>query len=137
MERGERCVLLATNSIRWVATDLAIMSEGILKVPMYTRQAPEELAKMMRDCDATLILCGTDELRDEGRKDRDFKTLGANPLPCYFNSGCGLYPSGPTAVEIADGEIRLVRWQRASTGKGREELQKGDLAGYLERIAAG
>ena len=78
----------------------------------------------------------TDELGYEGRKDRDFKTLGRNPPPCYFNTGCGLYPNGPTNIEIADGEIRLVRWRRSSGGEPREELLKGTLSDYLTKIDA-
>ena len=31
--------------------------------------------------------------------------------PCYFNAGCCSYPDGDiTGLELADGEIRLVRW---------------------------
>ncbi len=31
--------------------------------------------------------------------------------PCYFNAGCCCYPDGDiTGIELADGEIRLVRW---------------------------
>jgi hypothetical protein len=31
--------------------------------------------------------------------------------PCYFNTGCCSFPDGDvTGIEIADGEIRLVRW---------------------------
>jgi UDP-2,3-diacylglucosamine pyrophosphatase LpxH len=31
--------------------------------------------------------------------------------PCYFNTGCCSFPDGDiTGLEIADGEIRLVRW---------------------------
>ncbi len=47
---GERCALLAPNSVRWVAFDLAMMAEGIVVVPLYARQAPAELAAMMKDC---------------------------------------------------------------------------------------
>jgi len=31
-------------------------------------------------------------------------------LPCYFNTGCCLYSDGLTAIEVADGDISLVRW---------------------------
>ena len=32
-------------------------------------------------------------------------------VPCYFNSGCCCFSDGDiTGIEIADGEIRLVRW---------------------------
>lgn len=64
MQAGERCALLAPNSIRWPALDLAMMAEGIVVVPLYARQAPRELAAMIRDSDATRILCENAELRD-------------------------------------------------------------------------
>jgi long-chain acyl-CoA synthetase len=52
---GDRCALLAPNSIRWVALDLALMGEGINVVPLYARQAPAELAAMMKDCQPQLL----------------------------------------------------------------------------------
>ncbi len=63
-KRGDRCVLLAPNSIRWAAADLAIMAEGGIVVPLYARQAARELAGMMKDCSPSLILCGDAALRD-------------------------------------------------------------------------
>src|SRR4051812_19160746 len=48
--KGERCALLAANSKEWVAADLAIMAEGLIVVPLYSRQAPAELVAMMKDC---------------------------------------------------------------------------------------
>ncbi|MGH9529761.1 MAG: AMP-dependent synthetase/ligase [Terriglobales bacterium] len=62
--KGERCALLAHNSIRWVAMDLAIMAEGLIVVPLYARQAPAELVSMMKDCSPALICCGDAALRD-------------------------------------------------------------------------
>ncbi|MFY9584323.1 MAG: AMP-binding protein [Candidatus Acidiferrales bacterium] len=64
LRRGDRCALLAHNSIRWVAVDLAIMAEGIIVVPLYARQAPAELAAMIKDCSASLVCCGDASLRD-------------------------------------------------------------------------
>ena len=61
---GDRCALLADNGIRWVAANLAIFAEGAICVPLYSRQAPEELAAMIADCEPALLLCGTDALRD-------------------------------------------------------------------------
>jgi long-chain acyl-CoA synthetase len=52
---GERCALLAPNSIRWAAFHLALMAEGVIVVPLYSRQAPVELAGMMKDCQPRLI----------------------------------------------------------------------------------
>jgi long-chain acyl-CoA synthetase len=58
LKKGDRCVLLAPNSLRWVAMDLAIMAEGLIAVPLYARQAPGELVTMMKDCSPALICCG-------------------------------------------------------------------------------
>ena len=64
LKKGDRCALLANNSIEWVAMDLAIMAEGLIVVPLYARQAPAELAAMMKDCAPSLICCGDATLRD-------------------------------------------------------------------------
>jgi long-chain acyl-CoA synthetase len=63
LRKGDRCVLLAPNGIRWVALDLAIISEGGIVVPLYSRQAPDELVAMMKDCTPAMICCGDVSLR--------------------------------------------------------------------------
>jgi long-chain acyl-CoA synthetase len=55
---GDRCALLGANSIHWVAVDLALMAEGIIVVPLYSRQAAGELAGMMKDCSPSLLIVG-------------------------------------------------------------------------------
>jgi len=64
LHRGDRCALLAHNSVRWAAADLALMAEGIVVVPLYARQAPAELAAMMRDATPRLVLCGNPALAE-------------------------------------------------------------------------
>jgi long-chain acyl-CoA synthetase len=59
---GDRCALLGANSIQWVAVDLALMAEGIIVVPLYSRQAAGELAGMMKDCSPSLLIVGDAEL---------------------------------------------------------------------------
>lgn len=68
------------------------------------------------------------------------QAAGAVPLPgrkpCYFNTGCCSYSDGSiTGIEIADGEIRLVRWEPAATPT-RVVLFTADLAGVLAAVAA-
>jgi long-chain acyl-CoA synthetase len=63
LRKGDRCALLASNSIRWVAMDLAMMAEGLIVVPLYARQAPAELVAMMKDSEPALICCGDESLR--------------------------------------------------------------------------
>jgi long-chain acyl-CoA synthetase len=64
LEKGDRCALIAPNSIRWAALDLAIIAEGLIAVPLYARQAPTELAAMLRDARAGLVCCGDAAMRD-------------------------------------------------------------------------
>ena len=64
LKKGDRCGLLAANSIRWMALDLAAMAEGLIVVPLYFRQAPAELVAMMKDSTPSLICYGDSTLRD-------------------------------------------------------------------------
>src|ERR1700730_11434696 len=48
LQRGDRSALFAPNSVRWIAFDLALMAEGIIVVPLYSRQAPADLVAMLR-----------------------------------------------------------------------------------------
>src|SRR4051812_20323927 len=64
LSKGDRCGILAPNSIRWIAMDLAAMAEGLIVVPLYFRQAPAELVAMMKDSTPALVCCGDSKLRD-------------------------------------------------------------------------
>jgi long-chain acyl-CoA synthetase len=57
LKASDRCALLAANSIRWAALDLAMMAEGIVVVPLYARQAPPELVAMLKDSNPVRIFC--------------------------------------------------------------------------------
>ena len=64
MQTGDRVALIAANGIDWIALDLAIMAEGLIVVPLYSRQAPSELVAMMKDGSPSLVCCGDAMLRD-------------------------------------------------------------------------
>lgn len=68
LKKGDRCALLANNSVQWVALDLAMMAEGLIVVPLYARQAPAELVAMMKDCAPSLVCCGDAGLREAIRQ---------------------------------------------------------------------
>ena len=67
LPRGDRGALLAPNSIRWIALDLALMAEGIIVVPLYVRQSPSELAAMMKDSTPAAMFCSDPALAAELR----------------------------------------------------------------------
>src|SRR4029077_7769387 len=55
LQSGHRCALLGPNSVRWIAINLALMAEGLIVVALYSRQAPAELAAMLKDCQPRLL----------------------------------------------------------------------------------
>jgi long-chain acyl-CoA synthetase len=64
VQPGDRCALLGPNSIQWVAMDLGLMAEGAIVVPLYSRQAPGELAGMLRDSGARFLFVSDHALGD-------------------------------------------------------------------------
>lgn len=64
IQPGQRCGVIAANSIHWIAIDLALMAEGIIVVPLYHRQTPLELVAMLKDCQPRLVLTGDQQLAD-------------------------------------------------------------------------
>jgi long-chain acyl-CoA synthetase len=89
---GDRCALLAPNSIRWAAFDLALMAEGLIVVPLYSRQSPAELAAMMKDCEPKLLF-----VRDAALADAAMRAWTGNfssaPRPVLLDEV--LQPSAP------------------------------------------
>src|SRR5690242_225640 len=63
LSKGDRIGLLAANSIRWIALDLAAVAEGLIVVPLYSRQAPAELVAMIKDSTPAPICCGDATMR--------------------------------------------------------------------------
>lgn len=76
---------------------------------------------------------------DERDKGRVIEAVdpGKEPLPCYFNSGCGLYTDGITALEIDDDNIRLVKWSKYKFfTQTREVFHEGKVSEFLEEISS-
>ena len=76
------------------------------------------------------------EKTHEESRNRDIDPVDDDPLPCYFNTGCGLYSNGITAIEIDDDNIRLVKWHRDETKYPRfVEYKKGNLSKFVSKIS--
>jgi long-chain acyl-CoA synthetase len=56
LRAGDRCALIAGNSPAWVAADVAMMAEGIVSLPLYSRQTPAELIFALQDASPSLVL---------------------------------------------------------------------------------
>lgn len=78
----------------------------------------------------------SDKIRDEEDKNRDIVPVeeSGKPLPCYFNTGCGIFPDGITAIEIANDKIRLVKWPRKPVAAMPEIFQEGTLSQFIAAV---
>jgi long-chain acyl-CoA synthetase len=83
LQPGERCALLAPNSVRWVAFNLGLLAEGVIVVPLYARQAPAELAAMMKDCLPRLLFTCDTALGEAVAKELPPQWLSAKRLVLF------------------------------------------------------
>lgn len=67
----------------------------------------------------------------------EYATKG-EPLPCYFNTGSGLYRKGITNIEIKRDKIRLIKWKSDNSLSLEERRIKlwedGSLSDFKEKI---
>jgi UDP-2,3-diacylglucosamine pyrophosphatase LpxH len=77
------------------------------------------------------------ELDEEIEHNRKIEPIDpdGDPLPCYFNTGCGLYTEGMTAIEIDDDTIRLVKWNvEQEAGTPPQVFYSGQISQFVEEI---
>lgn len=58
---GDRVAILLANSIEWVCFEQAALSLGLVVVPLYTWDSPENLAYLLHDSGSRLLLVGKAE----------------------------------------------------------------------------
>jgi long-chain acyl-CoA synthetase len=129
LAKGDRCGLLAHNSVRWIALDLALMAEGIIVVPLYARQAPRELVSMIRDATASLVCAGDGSLAEALRAEwlataprarssasRDGTTL---PRMALFEEvfGATATSTSPPAEALAENDPVTIIYTSGTSGE--------------------
>jgi len=106
----DRVALWGGNSARWVALDLAIMGEGAITVPLYGRQSPGDLARMLGDSTPTLLLADTrerltameslirgflfEEAQEDGKIEEPLPRAPTDPVRIVYTSGTSGEPKG-------------------------------------------
>src|ERR1700688_5270234 len=114
LKKGDRCALLAHNSMQWVAMNLAAMAEGLTVVPLYARQAPAELVAMMKDCWPSVIACGEQSLADAIVE----AWPEAPPHFCFenvFTAGRG--PVEDPALVVAEEDVVTIIYTSGTSGE--------------------
>jgi len=134
LKKGDRCVLLAHNSMQWVAMDLGVMAEDLTVVPLYARQAPAELVAMMKDCWPSVIACGEQSLADAIVEEWP----EAPPYFCFdnvFTAGRG--PLENPALAVAEEDVATIIYTSGTSGEAKGVMLNAGNVGYMLGCTSG
>jgi long-chain acyl-CoA synthetase len=127
LKKGDRCGLLAANSIRWVAMDLAAMAEGLIVVPLYFRQAPSELVAMMKDSTPSLVCCGDATLRDGIRQ----AWPGAPPHFLFDEMFAGVEGVQLDRPQVRDADPVTIIYTSGTSGEAKGVVLTAANVGFM------
>lgn len=141
LQPGERCALLGVNSIQWAALDLALMAESIVVVPLYSRQASADLAAMMKDCGAKLLLAGDGTLAESIAQAWPEMPMRATFDEVYGKSFAGKDVSEPP-IERAASTLARIIYTSGTSGEpkgvclnvGNVNHMLGCTTGWMDRL---
>jgi len=134
LKKGDRCALLAHNSMQWVAMDLAVMAEDLTVVPLYARQAPAELVAMMKDCWPSVIACGEQSLADAIVEEWP----EAPPYFCFenvFTAARG--PLENPALAVAEEDVATIIYTSGTSGEAKGVMLNAGNVGYMLGCTSG
>ena len=138
LKKGDRVALLAANGIDWIALNLAIIAEGLVVVPLYSRQAPSELVAMMKDCSPSLICCGDASLRNDVREnwpEAPPQVLFGDVFAAgKADSRAGVHaPHEPVSRVLADSDLVSIIYTSGTSGEAKGVMiTAGNVAHILQ-----
>jgi long-chain acyl-CoA synthetase len=127
LKKGNRVAILAANSIRWVAMDLAAMAEGLIVVPLYFRQASAELVAMMKDSTPSLVCCGDGALRDEIQK----AWSDTPPLVLFDEVFAGAEGISLDRPQVRDGDPVTIIYTSGTSGEAKGVVLTAANVGFM------
>ncbi|MBI3475801.1 MAG: AMP-binding protein [Acidobacteria bacterium] len=125
VERDARVAILAANHPRWVAAYLGIICAGRTAVPLDTAFHADQVAKLLKDSGATMLLCDDKHLAvaQEAVKELPVGIVMTSPASEQTSAGA---PGG--AKPVADLDSIFAAGSRGFTPV---VAQEGDLAALL------
>ena len=125
-ERGDKCALLSENRWEWAVADFAMMTAGIISVPIYPTLPAEQVRYLLEHSESKGILCSTREQIDKVQEIRsELPQLG------FVVAFDGIDGEGVTRLDALVG-------QDAPSDDGRQEVRAsidsvdpGDLASII------
>lgn len=121
LRRGDRIALLSANCPEWTLTDAACQFTGVIDVPIYTTQAPNQVAYILNDSGARVFFLQNLEAYERIREDIEGCESVAHFV--FFD---------PTGVELE----RAMSLAELEASGGRLAQTQPELSGELEAAIA-
>lgn len=132
LKKDDRCGVLAANSVRWIALDLAAMAEGLIVVPLYFRQSPTELVAMMKDSTPSLVCCGDSMLRDGIQQNwPGGDGLEAPPHFLFEEIFAGVEEIALGRPQLGDGDPVTIIYTSGTSGEAKGVVLTAANVGFL------
>ena len=132
LKKGDRCGLLAANSIRWVAMDLAAMAEGLIVLPLYFRQSSGELVAMMKDSTPALVCCGDATLWDGIQKVWPGLNGSEGPQPFLFEEiFAGVEGVNLDRPQVRDADPVTIIYTSGTSGEAKGVVLTAANVGFM------
>jgi len=127
LKKGDRCGLLAANSIRWVAMDFAAMAEGLIVVPLYFRQASAELVSLMKDSTPSMVCCGDATLRENIQQNWP----GAAPMFLFDEIFAGVEGIVLDRPQVRDADPVTIIYTSGTSGEAKGVVLSAANVGFM------
>ena len=138
---GTRCAILAANHPRWVTTYLGIIAAGCVAVPLDTAFHSDQVAKLLADSGASLLLCddkyfavakeavaGSEHAGTAAVGHTAVKTAG-------MHESFGQAPSGFQPIHVADSDLAALLYTSGTTADPKGVmLTHGNLMGEAQAV---
>ena len=142
---GERVALLAQNCLEYPLCYYGASLAGATLVPLNARLAPPELARLLADCEATLVIAGQEFIASIDRAAaalpalRQRIVIGAEAAGWQsFAAWIAAQPPEPPAVHVSDDFDLYQLYTSGTTGRPRGAvLSQGAVAQNLAQIQIG
>lgn len=136
---GERVAVMLNNCIEWVCFDQAALSLGLVTVSLYTTDNPENIAYILEDCGAKLLLVGEgsewEALKEHNPAlqrvlcmHRGSVDIAADERCRYVDEwlGEGTAEISPAVREVSPGALATIIYTSGTTGRPKGVMLSHD-----------
>ncbi|MBI5041420.1 MAG: long-chain fatty acid--CoA ligase, partial [Gammaproteobacteria bacterium] len=130
LARGERVAVLLRNCREWVQFEQAALGLGLVVIPLYTEDRPENIAYILQNAGARLLLIGGDEHWQQLQRVRDqlgflVRILSITPVADSVDARLRavsewLPPDGDHTLQVQDvepDELATIVYTSGTTGR--------------------